>query len=149
MGRQEAIARSIVLTLLNGTQKRASNALAWLLASFTAFFSFYQLRFEKVRPADFANLRRNHWSVKDDDYLDSFRPETGKNAEDGMKAIGDMGFSGSVCDVALPRAFSFRLLTCRLSLDILCHLRSEIPRQICTATFRVLLLPRRSPHALC
>jgi hypothetical protein len=96
MGRPEAIARSIVLALINGTQKRSRSALAWILAFFSTFFSLYQLQFEKVRPTDFANLRRNHWDVADDAYLDSFRPEGGKKPEESLKAIGDMGFSGSV-----------------------------------------------------
>ncbi|KAB5517536.1 hypothetical protein GE09DRAFT_567591 [Coniochaeta sp. 2T2.1] len=95
MGRQEAIARSIVLALINGTQKRASSALAWILAFFSAFFSLYQLHFEKVRPADFANLRRNHWDCSDDAYLDSFQPGAGKKPEESLRPIGDMGFSGS------------------------------------------------------
>jgi hypothetical protein len=96
MGRQEAIARSIVLALINGSQKRASSVLARILAFFSAFFALWQLHFEKIRPADFANLRRNHWDVADDAYLDSFRPEGAKKPEDGLKPIGDMGFSGSV-----------------------------------------------------
>jgi hypothetical protein len=96
MGRQEAIARSIVLALINGSQKRASSVLAYILAYFSAFFSLWQLHFEKIRPTDFANLRRNHWDVSDDAYLESFRPEGKKKPEDGLKPIGDMGFSGSV-----------------------------------------------------
>ncbi|KAH8902437.1 SAICAR synthase-like protein [Coniochaeta sp. PMI_546] len=95
MGRQEAIARSIVLALINGTQRRSRNALAWILAFFSAFFSLYQLHFEKVRPTDFANLRRNHWDVTDDAYLDSFCPEGEEKPGESLKAIGDMGFSGS------------------------------------------------------
>ena len=106
MGRQEAIARSIILTLVHGTRKRAGNVLAWVFAFCSAFFSLYQLRFEKVRPTDFANLRRHHWSLSDDDYLDSFRPEKGKKPEEGLKPIGDMGFSGSVCGICPSAACS-------------------------------------------
>ncbi|KAJ9134371.1 SAICAR synthase-like protein [Coniochaeta hoffmannii] len=95
MGRQEAIARSIVLALIDGSQKRASSVVSWILAFFSAFFSLWQLHFDKIRPADFARLRRDHWDVSDDAYLDSFRPPAGKKPEDSLKPIGDMGFSGS------------------------------------------------------
>ena len=112
MGRQEAIARSIVLALISGTQKRASNAFGRILAFFSAFFSLYQLHFEKIRPADFANLRRNHWECGDDAYLDSFRPKNGKNPEESLKSIGDMGFSGSVCFSSMfPLGLCFEVLT--------------------------------------
>ncbi|KAK4185057.1 phosphatidylinositol-4-phosphate 5-kinase-domain-containing protein [Podospora australis] len=102
MGRQEKIARSIVRALVwpnfNGNQKRSnSNPLRLMLALFSAFFSLYQLLLLKIRPADFAKLRREHWDVSDDDYIESFRPpqsEAGKE-EEGLTAIGDMGFSGS------------------------------------------------------
>lgn len=101
MGRQEKIARSIVraITKSGETKKRSSNPLALILALFSAFFSLYQLLLRKVRPADFSNLRRNHWDVSDDDYVQSFGAEderSGGAAEESLKAIGDMGFSGSV-----------------------------------------------------
>ncbi|KAK0737163.1 hypothetical protein B0T21DRAFT_309928 [Apiosordaria backusii] len=95
MGRQERIARSIVHALVNGTKKRSSNPLAVILAIFSAFFSLYQLLLIKIRPADFAKLRREHWDVSDNDYVDSFQPREGAKEEEGLTAIGDMGFSGS------------------------------------------------------
>ena len=101
MGRKERIARSIAkaITHHNDLKKKTSrNPLAWILAWFSAFFSLHQLLLAKIRAADFANLRRNHWKVTDDDYADSFQPsasESGK-PEEALKGIGDMGFSGSV-----------------------------------------------------
>ncbi|KAK0630906.1 hypothetical protein B0T17DRAFT_234780 [Bombardia bombarda] len=99
MGRQEAIARSIALAITstngNSANKRSQNLLATLLAFFSALFSLYQLALRKIRPADFANLRRNHWDVGDDDYADSFQPGEGAKKEEALSSIGDMGFSGS------------------------------------------------------
>ncbi|KAJ4303976.1 hypothetical protein N0V88_001578 [Collariella sp. IMI 366227] len=83
MGRKERIARG------------RATPLAILLALFSAFFALYQLVLQKIRPADFANLRRKHWDVSDDDYLASFRPEEGEPTEQALQSIGDMGFSGS------------------------------------------------------
>ncbi|KAK0666914.1 hypothetical protein QBC41DRAFT_145028 [Cercophora samala] len=99
MGRQERVARSIVRAIIrtniNGTKKKSSNPLGVLLAVFSAFFSLYQLLMRKIRPADFAKLRREYWDVSDDDYVDSFRPREGAKDEEALTAIGDMGFSGS------------------------------------------------------
>ncbi|GAB1320038.1 hypothetical protein MFIFM68171_10248 [Madurella fahalii] len=97
MGRQEKIARSIVRAIANGnrTKQPSGSPLVLILAIFSALFSLYQLALEKVRPADFANLRRRHWAVSDDEYVESFKPGEGGRDGDGLNAIGDMGFSGS------------------------------------------------------
>lgn len=120
MGRQERIARSIVRAIIrtnvNGTKKKASNPLGILLALFSAFFSLYQLLMRKIRPADFAKLRREYWDVSDDDYVDSFRPREGAKDEEALTAIGDMGFSGSVSKIFSPWGFIMTtdVLTARL-----------------------------------
>ena len=94
MDRKEKIARSIVRAIVkSGADKRSSSLLALVLALFSTFISLYQLVLRKVRPADFANLRRKHWDISDDDYVQSF--QAGEE-EQALKAIGDMGFSGSV-----------------------------------------------------
>jgi hypothetical protein len=98
MGRQEKIARSVVRAIIkpSETKKPSSSPLALILALFSTFFSFYQLLLRKVRPADFSNLRRNHWDISDDAYVQSFGAEDDRAGEESLKAIGDMGFSGSV-----------------------------------------------------
>ncbi|KAK1756305.1 hypothetical protein QBC47DRAFT_379685 [Echria macrotheca] len=97
MGRQERIARSVVRAILNstGVEGRPRNPISWILAVISVFFSLYQLALRKIRPADFANLRREHWKVDDDDYVNSFRPREDDKQEQALSAIGDMGFSGS------------------------------------------------------
>jgi len=101
MGRKERIARSIAKAITHHNdlkkKKTSRNPLAWILAWFSAFFSLHQLLLAKIRAADFANLRRNHWKVTDDDYADSFQPSASESdkPEEALKAIGDMGFSGS------------------------------------------------------
>jgi hypothetical protein len=108
MGRQEAIARSVALAVLHGFQTRTNNALGYIFFLFSTFFSLYQLPFDKIRPADFANLRRKHWKVTDDAYYDSFRSKGGENAEEVLTAIGDMGYSGSVRDLHATSLFPVR-----------------------------------------
>ena len=101
--RQQYIARSVVRALTNGSglEKRSQNALAWILSLFAAFFSLYQLALRKIRPADFASLRREHWELSDDDYMDSFQADESSNKEEVLKPIGDMGFSGSASVLAV------------------------------------------------
>lgn len=96
MGRIEAIARSIVRTILNGAKKRSRSPIAYILTLVSTIFSFYQLPLHKHRPEVFANLRRQDWKVDDEDYLASFRVEDGGKPEDALKPMADLGFSGSV-----------------------------------------------------
>ncbi|KAL2181177.1 phosphatidylinositol-4-phosphate 5-kinase-domain-containing protein [Thermothelomyces heterothallicus CBS 202.75] len=98
MGRKEKIARSIVraITKTNEVRKRPGSPLASILALFSTLFSLYHLVLRKIRPADFAKLRRHHWDINDNNYVQSFQQEDGYEAgEPPLKAIGDMGFSGS------------------------------------------------------
>ncbi|AEO69064.1 3cedcd6b-6bd5-4772-9c21-0c738baa15e2 [Thermothielavioides terrestris] len=97
MGRQQKIARSIVRAIAepSANQKRPGNALAVILALLSAFFSLYQLVLRRISPEDFSNVRRRHWNVSDDDYIKSFQPREGRQREEALKAVGDMGFSGS------------------------------------------------------
>lgn len=96
MGRLEAIARSIVQTILNGTKKRSRSPIAYILTLISTVFSLYQLPLHKHRPEVFTNLRQQHWKVEEDEYLSSFRVEDGGKPEDVLRPMADMGFSGSV-----------------------------------------------------
>ncbi|KAL2284888.1 hypothetical protein FJTKL_08703 [Diaporthe vaccinii] len=95
MGRFEAIARSIVLTILNGAKKRSRSPIAYILTLISTIFSLYELPLHKHRPEVFANLRQQHWKVDDDEYLASFRVEDGGKPEDALRSMADLGFSGS------------------------------------------------------
>lgn len=90
MSRHDSIVRSIILAIRNGAKKRGRSILSLIFVVFSSILSFYQIRLQKIHPVLFANLRRNHWDVNDDAYLDSFVDD------DGLNSIGDMGFSGSV-----------------------------------------------------
>lgn len=96
MGRIEAIARSIVQTILNGAKKRSRSPIAYILTLISTIFSLYQLPLHKHRPEVFASLRQQHWKVDDDEYLDSFRVQYGGKPEDALRPIANLGFSGSV-----------------------------------------------------
>ncbi|KAF3762718.1 hypothetical protein M406DRAFT_63542 [Cryphonectria parasitica EP155] len=95
MGRLDAIARSIVLTLINGAKKRSRSPIAFILTLISTIFSIYQLPLHKHRPQVFQDLREKHWKLEEDEYITSFRPVEDGKPEDVLMPMGDMGFSGS------------------------------------------------------
>ncbi|KAH8788149.1 hypothetical protein F5883DRAFT_657699 [Diaporthe sp. PMI_573] len=95
MGRLEAIARSIVQTVLNGAKKGSRSPIAYILTLVSTIFSLYQLPLHKHRPEVFEKLRQQHWKVEDEEYLASFRVEDDGKPEDALRPMADMGFSGS------------------------------------------------------
>lgn len=98
MGRLEAIARSIVRTIVNGVKKRSRSPIAFIISLFSTIFSFYELPLHKHRPAVFSELFQKYWNLDDEEYVASFRAEEGARPEDVLTSMGDMGFSGSVRD---------------------------------------------------
>lgn len=89
MARQQKIARSIVYAILENDGAKVRSLLSRILTAIVSFFALYQLQLTRLRNDLFARLREQ-WHVDDEDYKDSI----GKR--DGLKANGDMGFSGSV-----------------------------------------------------
>lgn len=96
MGRLQAIARSIVQAIVNGTKKRRNSPLALIFTLLSTIFSFYELPLHRHRPDVFGELRQDYWDVREDDYVASFRADEGEKPEGVLNTMGDMGFSGSV-----------------------------------------------------
>lgn len=96
MGRLEAIARSVVLVIVNDAKKRSRSPIACILTLISTIFSFYELPLHKHRAEVFNVLRHQSWKLEEDDYVASFRAEEGGKLEDVLSPMGDMGFSGSV-----------------------------------------------------
>ncbi|KUI58117.1 Phosphatidylinositol 4-phosphate 5-kinase type-1 beta [Cytospora mali] len=95
MGRQEAIARSIVRAIIKGIQKKSRSPIAFIIGLFSAIFSFYELPLHKHRPDVFSELCRRYWNLDDEEYVASFRAAEGSRPEEALETMGDMGFSGS------------------------------------------------------
>lgn len=89
MARQQKIARSIVYAILENDGAKVRSLLSRILAAIVSFFALYQLQLTRLRNDLFARLR-DQWHVDDEDYKDSI------GQKNGLKANGDMGFSGSV-----------------------------------------------------
>ena len=95
MGRQESIARSIVAAMTVDPPQRSA------LRKILAIGAIYGLPLSKVSPALFSKLRREYWTIQWEMYVRSFTPHPGEKVEDVLHAVGDMGFSGSVCPLRI------------------------------------------------
>jgi len=89
MARQQKVAKSIVYAILENDGAKVRSLLSRVLAAIVSFFALYQLQLTRLRN-DLFNKLREHWQVDDEDYKDSI------GQKNGLKANGDMGFSGSV-----------------------------------------------------
>ena len=58
-----------------------------------AFFSAFQLTLSRYRAALFQRLRTEVWKIDENEYTESFK---GRGRKDALKAVGDLGYSGSV-----------------------------------------------------
>ncbi|KAM0332022.1 hypothetical protein ACHAQA_002288 [Verticillium albo-atrum] len=108
-----------------------------------AFFALFKLYLARYRRADFATLRKDVWSLDEDEYTDSFRlPETSDNADENpaqgkephLKPVGDLGYSGSTFFItpnskylikSLPRRFEHTFFTHDLFGPYVAHMRGH------------------------
>lgn len=87
-----------------------------ILARILNFFSFFNLTLARYRAALFNKLRNETWGIEEEEYAESFRSPS-KNKRTDLVAVGDLGYSGSVCEqvqtvsniwLMCPRYFSLR-----------------------------------------
>lgn len=69
-----------------------------IIGRLLAFFSFFRLILARYKDNVFKRLRGEEWEIDEDEYRESFR-SNGK--DENLKAVGDLGYSGSVCCRAL------------------------------------------------
>lgn len=90
MGRREArIGDAILKAIFEDKQGQAN-----LLLRILAFFSLFHAALARYEDALFKRLRDGIWRLDEDEYRESFRRQDKKVK---LKAIGDLGYSGSVC----------------------------------------------------
>ncbi|KAJ6090360.1 hypothetical protein N7486_009175 [Penicillium sp. IBT 16267x] len=107
--REKALTKSIQKALLRDPDKFKKTA--W--GRFIAFFTVRRIKLIRFESELFSKLRHEVWSYNEDDYQASFRTTSGQSA---LKAIGDLGYSGSSffstldgCFVikSIPRRFEY------------------------------------------
>ena len=94
MGRRQRLISTSILRAIFRTNSRKDKPS--LLARILAFFSVFQLTLARYREAVFKKLRNDIWGIEEEGYTESFRSPSGGKRTD-LNAIGDLGYSGSVC----------------------------------------------------
>jgi hypothetical protein len=69
-----------------------------LLARILAFFAIFSLSLSRYRAQLFKKLRSETWEIEEEEYKESFRSPS-KSKRTDLVAVGDLGYSGSVCMV--------------------------------------------------
>lgn len=91
MGRRDTL---ISNSILEAIFKDKTDDKKTLLARIFAFFSVFQLTLSRYRDELFRRLRNEVWKIDEKEYTESFQ---GHGEKDALKAVGDLGYSGSVC----------------------------------------------------
>ena len=97
MGRRQRLISTSILRAIFFAKPASSDDTTEpaLLARILAFFSVFQLTLARYRHLVFEKLRNELWQIEEEEYVESFRsPSKGKRTD--LKAIGDLGYSGSV-----------------------------------------------------
>jgi hypothetical protein len=103
MGRRDRLISSSILRAIFHTgsaQDDGEKARPGLLARIIAFFAIFSLSLARYRARLFQKLRNETWQIEEEEYTESFRSPS-KNKRTDLVAIGDLGYSGSVCVVHL------------------------------------------------
>jgi hypothetical protein len=103
MGRRDRLISSSILHAIFHTgsaQNDEEGARPGLLARIIAFFAIFSLALTRYRARLFQQLRNETWQIEEEEYTESFRSPS-KNKRTDLVAIGDLGYSGSVCVVHL------------------------------------------------
>jgi hypothetical protein len=134
MGRRDTlISNSILRAIFHTNQDKKS-----ILGRILAFFGFFQLTLIRYKNELFNKLRDEVWELDEDEYRESFRSG---NKKASLKAVGDLGYSGSV---GLPASIQLLHRCTNQSIvtiiDILHNAQLQIPHKISPATLRIQLL---------
>ena len=95
--RDRLISTSILRAIFrSGPADVEEDARPGLLARILAFFTVFSLTLARYRARLFQKLRNITWQIEEEEYTESFRSPS-KNKRTDLVAVGDLGYSGSVC----------------------------------------------------
>jgi hypothetical protein len=100
MGRRDRLISTSILRAIfrSGPAPDDDEARPGLLARIIAFFAIFSLTLARYRAKLFGKLRNKIWQMEEEEYTESFRSPS-KNKRTDLVAVGDLGYSGSVCIV--------------------------------------------------
>lgn len=94
--RQRLISKSILRAIFSPKKAYGTDDRPSLLARILAFFAVFNLTLARYRAALFRKLRNEIWEIEEEEYKESFRSPS-HNKRTDLIAVGDLGYSGSVC----------------------------------------------------
>jgi hypothetical protein len=94
--RDRLISTSILRAIFRSGSADDDEARPGLLARIIAFFAIFSLTLARYRAKLFRKLRNETWQMEEEGYTESFRSPS-KNKRTDLVAVGDLGYSGSVC----------------------------------------------------
>ena len=98
MGRRDRLISASILRAIfrPDSPRKDEDERPGLLARIWAFFTLFSLSLSRYRASLFKKLRNETWDIEEEEYTESFRSPS-KNKRTDLVAIGDLGYSGSVC----------------------------------------------------
>lgn len=94
--RQRLISTSILRAIFSPKKAYGTDDRPSLWARILAFFAVFNLTLARYRASLFRRLRNEIWAIDEEEYTESFRSTSRKKRTD-LVAVGDLGYSGSVC----------------------------------------------------
>jgi hypothetical protein len=100
MGRRDRLISSSILRAIfqTGSKQHDEEARPGFFARIIAFFAIFSLALSRYRGRLFKKLRGETWEMEEEEYTESFRSPS-KNKRTDLVAVGDLGYSGSVCSM--------------------------------------------------
>jgi hypothetical protein len=102
--RQRLISNSILGAIFSPKKAYGTDDRPSLFARILAFFAVFNLALARYRAALFRKLRNEIWAIDEEEYKESCRSSR-HNKRTDLVAVGDLGYSGSVCK-PLPIVYS-------------------------------------------
>jgi hypothetical protein len=96
MGRRDRLISTSILRAIFRPKQTSPDKPLNFVGRILAFFSVFHLPLARYRAGLFKKLRNEAWGIDETEYTESFRSQSNNRRTD-LIAIGDLGYSGSVC----------------------------------------------------
>jgi hypothetical protein len=106
MGRRDRLISTSILRAIfrSGSPPADEESRQGLFARIVAFFAIFSLALSRYRARVFKKLRNQIWRIEEEEYTESFRSPS-KSKRTDLIAVGDLGYSGSVCCIPSSDAY--------------------------------------------
>ena len=86
--RSKLLGKAIIQAIVSDSEDNKGGVLSRILS----FFRLFSITLSRFKADVFQKLRRETWQIDESKYRESFKEDN----KDGLKSVGDLGYSGSV-----------------------------------------------------